>query len=64
MPMIQWCTDPQVYITVVSNVDSLEFRTRTLIQGATLLYILRGTGTRLGLVAPIGYTQDMVERFQ
>ena len=40
--MIQLCTDPQVYITVVSDVDSLEFRTRTLIQGATLLYIDRG----------------------
>ena len=61
--MIQSCTDPQVYITVVSNVDSLEFRTRTLIQGVILLYILRGTGTRLSLVAPIGHTQDMVERF-
>ena len=35
-----------------------------LIQGATLLYILRGTGTRLSLVVPIGHTQDMVERFQ
>ena len=21
--MLQWCTDPQVYITVVSDVDSL-----------------------------------------
>ena len=62
--MIQCCTDPQVYITVVSNVDSLEFRTRTLIQGATLLYILRGAGTRLSLAVPIGHTQDTVERFQ
>ena len=62
--MIQWCTDPQVYIMVVSDVDSLEFRTRTLIQGATLLYMLRGTGTRLSLGAPIGHTQDTVERFQ
>ena len=61
--MIQCCTDPQVYVTVVSDVDSLEFRTRTLIQGATLLYILRGVGTRLSLVTPIGHTQDMVERF-
>ena len=61
--MIQRCTDPQVYITVVSDVDSLEFRTRTLIQGATLLYILRGAGTRLSLVVPIGHTQDTVERF-
>ena len=57
------CTDPQVYITVVSDVDSLEFRTRTLIQGATLLYIDRGRGLRLSLEAPIGHTQDMVERF-
>ena len=61
--MIQGCTDPQVYITVISDVDSLEFRMRTLIQGATLLYILRGMGTRLSLVVPIGHTQDMAERF-
>ena len=45
--MIQWCTDPQVYITVVSDVDSLEFRTRTLIQGVTLLYIDRGHGPQV-----------------
>ena len=49
---------------IVSDVDSLEFRTRTLIQGATLLYMLRGMGIRLSLVAPIGHTQDTVERFQ
>ena len=49
---------------VVSGVDSLEFRTRALIQGATLLYILGGAGTRLSLVVPIGHTQDTVERFQ
>ena len=45
--MIQWCTDPQVYITVVSDVDPLEFRTKTLIQGATLLYIDRGCGPQV-----------------
>ena len=36
---------------------------RTLIQGATLLYIDRWRGLRLSLEVPIGPTLDTVERF-
>ena len=61
--MIQDALIHKSILLFVSNVDSLEFRTRTLIQGVTPLYIDRGRGLRLSLEVPIGHTLDTVERF-